>query len=268
MSSGFGSESSKKKKSVKQFYLDKLFHEAKKNFDARNFLKSKEILNNLYDLGYRSLDSLYLLAEIYISIEQNEELIFIIEDFFKKNIQKDLKLIAYLGLAYIKNGDLDYGRELLKKTILESKFNIQDSKFILIIVLQSKQNDLSINLISNLHKLDPSNANNLFNLGNLFFEERKYDFAIQNFLEGIKIDPNNEYAYSNLAGTYEEVLDYKNAIKYYKKAFLLNDQLLQVREKLIQLQPKLCDWSLYKNFPKYSATISISSSLIPTPLGK
>ena len=67
-------------------------------------------------------------------------------------------------------------------------------------------------------------------------------------MQGINYDPKNSYAYSNLAGCYEEILDYQNAVYYYKKAFFLNKNLLQIREKLIELQPKICDWSLYNYF--------------------
>ena len=70
-------------------------------------------------------------------------------------------------------------------------------------------------------------------------------------MQGINYDPKNSYAYSNLAGCYEEILDYQNAVDYYKKAFVLNKDLLQIREKLIELQPKICDWSLYNFFDEW-----------------
>ena len=36
-----------------------------------------------------------------------------------------------------------------------------------------------------------------------------------------------------------------------KKTFFLNKNLLQKKEKLIQLQPKICDWLLYKYFEEW-----------------
>ena len=46
MSKGFGSGSSKKKKNVKQFLLDNLFAEGKKNYFAKNY--SEALFVNCY----------------------------------------------------------------------------------------------------------------------------------------------------------------------------------------------------------------------------
>ena len=92
------------------------------------------------------------------------------------------------------------------------------------------------------------NPNLYYNLGTIYFKKNEYEISISYYLQGINLDPNNAFAYSNLAGCYEELLDYENAVDNYKKAFLLNNDLLQVREKLIMYQPKICDWSFYKYF--------------------
>ena len=95
---------------------------------------------------------------------------------------------------------------------------------------------------------NPDNPNIYYNLGTIYFKKSEYEISISYYLQGINLDPNNAFAYSNLAGCYEELLDYKNAVDNYKKAFLLNKDLLQIREKLIMFQPKICDWSFYKYF--------------------
>ena len=97
-------------------------------------------------------------------------------------------------------------------------------------------------------EINPENQNLCFNLGTIYFKRGEYEISIDYYLKGINLDPDNAFAYSNLAGCYEELFDYKNAVDYYKKAFLLNRHLLQIREKLIMLQPKICDWSFYKYF--------------------
>ena len=97
----------------------------------------------------------------------------------------------------------------------------------------------------------PDNPNLYFNLGTLHFQRNEYEISISYYLKGINLDPNNAFAHSNLAGCYEELLDYKNAVENYKKAFLLNKNLLQIREKLIMFQPKICDWSFYKYFEEW-----------------
>ena len=179
MSKGFGSESSKKKKTVKQFYLENQFFEGKKYYLAGDFSKAEFIFSNLHDSGYDNPNLLAYLANIYLNKDLNE------------------KAILFLEKAL---------------------------------------------------EISPNNSSFYFNLGTIYFKKKDYETSISYYLNGLNLDPNNAHAYSNLAGCYEEILDYKNAIKNYKKAFLLNKDLLQIREKLIQLQPKICDWSFYKFF--------------------
>ena len=97
----------------------------------------------------------------------------------------------------------------------------------------------------------PEDPKIYFNLGTIYFKRNEYEISISYYLQGINYDPKNAYAYSNLAGCYEEILDYQNAVDCYKKAFFLNKNLLQIREKLIELQPKICDWSLYNYFEEW-----------------
>ena len=179
MAKGFGSESSKKKKNVKQFYFDNQFAQGEKYYFAKDYSKAELIFLKLNDSGYTNSKLFEYLATIYISLGSNEKAI--------KFLRKSLEI----------NGE---------------------------------------------------NPNLYFNLGTLYFIEKEHKMAISYYLKGIEFDPDNAKAYSNLAGCYEEILDYKNAVEKYKKAFLLNNSLLQVREKLIQLQPKICDWSLYHYF--------------------
>ena len=127
---------------------------------------------------------------------------------------EDPNLFLYLANIYISNGSDEKAIVILKKA-LES---------------------------------NPENPNLYYNLGTIYYKKSEYEVSISYYLKGINIEPNNAFAYSNLAGCYEALYDYKNAVDYYKKAFLLNKNLLQIREKLIMLQPIICDWSFYKYF--------------------
>ena len=182
MSKGFGTGSSKKRRNVKQLYLDNQFAEGKKYYLAKNYSKAELIFLNLKDLGY-----------------------------------EDPNLCLYLSNIYISNSNEEKALIFLKRAL---KFN-------------------------------PENPNIYFNIGTIYFKRYEYENSISYYLQGLKYDCDNAFAYSNLAGCYEEIFDYKNAVDNYKKAFFLNKNLLQIREKLIQLQPKICDWSLYKYFEEW-----------------
>ena len=182
MSKGFGSGSSKKKRNVKQLYLDNQFDEGKKFYLVKNYAKAELIFLNLNDAGYENPN-----------------------------------LLLYLANIYIFNGSEEKALIFLKRA------------------LEKKPEDPKI----------------YFNLGTIYFKRNEYEISISYYLQGLNYDPKNSYAYSNLAGCYEEILDYQNAVYYYKKAFFLNKNLLQIREKLIELQPKICDWSLYNYFEEW-----------------
>ena len=182
MSKGFGSGSSKKKRNVKQLYLDNQFDEGKKFYLVKNYAKAELIFLNLNDAGYENPN-----------------------------------LLSYLANIYIFNGSEEKALIFLKRA------------------LEKKPEDPKI----------------YFNLGTIYFKRNEYEISISYYLQGINYDPKNSFAYSNLAGCYEEILDYRNAVDCYKKAFFLNKNLLQIREKLIELQPKICDWSLYNYFEEW-----------------
>ena len=102
--------------------------------------------------------------------------------------------------------------------------------------------------------INPDNPNIYFSLATIHFKRNEFDLAKSYLLQGLNLDPKNSFALSNLAGCYEELLEFKDAVENYKKAFFLNKNLLQTREKLIDLQPKICDWSLYRYFEAVSYT--------------
>jgi len=197
MLKGFGSRSSKKKRNVKQLYLDAQFAEGKKYYLVKNYSKAELIFLNLKDSGY-----------------------------------EDPNLFLYLSNIYLSNGSEEKAIIFLQRSL----------------------------------EIYPENSNLYFNLGTIYFKKGLYNKSISYYLHGIKYDPNNAFAYSNLAGCYEVILDYQNAVKYYKKAFFLNKKLLQIKEKLIQLQPKICDWSLYKYFETWRDDFIKNSQFEGDPL--
>ena len=182
MSKGFGSGSSKKKRDVKQLYLDNQFAEGKKYYLLKNYSKAELIFLKLKDSGYENPNLFLYLANICLSNGSEEKALI----FFKRALEKK-----------------------------------------------------------------PEDPKIYFNLGTIYFKRNQYVISISYYLQGINYDPKNAYAYSNLAGCYEEILEYQNAVDCYKKAFFLNKNLLQIREKLIELQPKICDWSLYNYFEEW-----------------
>ena len=170
----------------------------------------------------------------------------------KKNLKQ-----FYFDKQFAEGKKYFFAKDYLKAELVF--LNLEDSgyenpnflEYLANIYLSNGSNEKAIIYFKKALEKNQENPDLYFNLGTIYFKKKEYKISISFYLQGLKFDPDNEYAYSNLAGCYEEILDYINAIKNYKKAFLLNKNLLQVREKLIQLQPKICDWSFYKYFEEW-----------------
>ena len=162
----------------------------------------------------------------------------------------------------------DYSKaESLFLYLKNSKYDDSEAlEYLANIYIQQKEYLKAIVTLEDAVTLFPKISNLYFNLGTIYFYQREYELSISSYLKGIKVDPDNPYAYSNLAGIYEEISDYKNAVKNYKRAFLLKKDILQVKEKLVNLQPKICDWSFYEYFEKWREDFIYNSQFEGEPL--
>ena len=144
----------------------------------------------------------------------------------------------------------DYSKaELIFSNLMNSGYeNPNLNLYLANIYISNGSDEKAIVMLKRALENNPENPNLYYSIGTIYYKRREYEISISYYLKGINLEPTNAFAYSNLAGCYEELLDYKNAVDNYKKAFLLNKNLLQIREKLIMFQPKICDWSFYKYF--------------------
>ena len=60
------------------------------------------------------------------------------------------------------------------------------------------------------------------NLGNMHFNEERYEEAIEAYQKVIELDPEQVAAYNNLGNTYAKQEKYEEAIKVYQTAIELN----------------------------------------------
>nr|WP_321522566.1 tetratricopeptide repeat protein [uncultured Macellibacteroides sp.] len=72
-------------------------------------------------------------------------------------------------------------------------------------------------------------------IGSLYFHKREFENAVIALKQAIEIDNNKEYleiAYKDLGNTYDELGCYNDAITYYKKALLINDNNYKVHNNM------------------------------------
>lgn len=72
-------------------------------------------------------------------------------------------------------------------------------------------------------EVDPAKAAEIYvGLGVTYMEERKYEFALENFKKALRIDPGLPSAHNGIALLYEQLGEFELAGKHYRKAIDLN----------------------------------------------
>ncbi len=78
----------------------------------------------------------------------------------------------------------------------------------------------------------------IYEIGRVYFNEKKYDLAILEFQKVTSQIPNHANALYSLALSYENLQDKKSALYYFKKVLALNPGNIQVKNKIGELEKK------------------------------
>ena len=87
-------------------------------------------------------------------------------------------------------------------------------------------------LYKNILKSQPNHWQSLGNLGILAEQSNRYDKAKIFLQEAIQIEPNNEKLHYNLGIVFEELVDIKQALNCYKKAWQINNDYENAIKKI------------------------------------
>lgn len=60
------------------------------------------------------------------------------------------------------------------------------------------------------------------NIGNIFYEKKEFELAIQNYKNAVRINPTHDWPYHNLANAFRDIGKFETAINEYKKAIRIN----------------------------------------------
>ena len=85
------------------------------------------------------------------------------------------------------------------------------------------------------------------NLGNLYFNEERYDEAIEAYQKVIEIDPKQVAAYNNLGNVYAKQERYNEAIEVYQKTIELNPEQIAEYNNLIDKYKRILQKKNKKN---------------------
>ena len=210
MQKGFGS--APKKKLLKDSRYLKFYNDEKYAADLLRNKKIKEA-KNLY---LKLLKSEYQSYEIFFNL-----------GFIEKNQKNYREAIKYLTKAksFSKENNLN-----LLFGLVNSYISLKDIKEARLILDEAiNNNPKSDLLIFNYAKLEED-----------FLNSQK---AIVLYKKGLKLNTENYKALSNLAGLYQKMERYPDAIEVYEKAIKLQPQIAHLKLSLLTCKSFACDWS-------------------------
>ena len=132
-------------------------------------------------------------------------------------MSKDLSTI----LKLIKNKEFIQAEKECSLIIKNSNSNYEFYNIYAIVLFQLKKYDSAIKQWQNAIKLKPDYYFGFNNLGNAFLLKENFDQALKNYDKAIKINPNYHEAIYNKANVFLKLKDFSNALKYYEEVLSL-----------------------------------------------
>jgi tetratricopeptide (TPR) repeat protein len=117
-------------------------------------------------------------------------------------------------------------------------------------------------------KIEPANVNATLNIGAIYAAKCQYDKAIVQFNKVLKSKPNYLPAYYNLGQTHIELHQFEKAKEFYKKALAIDPQSEQALRKLIEVSAKLGQKSEVRKYTQQLAGHSAKSARTLIELGE
>lgn len=82
-------------------------------------------------------------------------------------------------------------------------------------------------------------VNIYFNIGQIYFSKRKYEFSLKYFNEAFKIDSEHHYAINNVGVCFERMGRFNEALEHYKRAYEINPEHKLYKNNISKLEKKI-----------------------------
>lgn len=142
-----------------------------------------------------------------------------------KGNPQDVKINQDLAQSFRKSAQYEKAEEIYK---FLAQLNSEEASLYYRTILgmynEAKMHDKAIEASKALIKLDPSNADAVYNLGYMYSTLKKYREAIQSFKDALVLRPNFEYAYANIGNCSFQIKNYSQALWAYEKIVEINPQ--------------------------------------------
>lgn len=123
-----------------------------------------------------------------------------------------------LALEQLKAGDIHRAETIYREILKEQTDNITALHFLGVIYYQQKKYDLAIQFIKTALQIEPAYTDAWNNLGIIYRDLGQFDEAIACYQKALSFNPNFVQAYINLGNTFQAMNRLDEAIISYKKA--------------------------------------------------
>lgn len=143
-------------------------------------------------------------------------------------------LLAELGKVYFENND-NKNAIFNFEEALKMKNNYDDAALYLAKAYEEEmQTDKALAVLNNIS--ETQNSDIVYEIGKIYYNQKRYDQAINKFKETLALSPNHANALYSLGLLYSDLNDKKLALYYLKKVLSLNPENIEVKSKIKELE--------------------------------
>ena len=230
---------------------DDIYNRATLLFSQGNF---NEAINEYLKIQPQSADSLIGIASSYQALENYPKAI----EYFQKALIKepnDTDTMYFLALAYSNMDDLVNAEKMIKKALNINKKDEKVNELYDYIIETHKNQKLenayelyenqnyekAMAILNDVIVKNPQTAHAYFYRGLIFDAQKKYQDAINNYLNAVKYTDDLNIAYYSIGVDNDYLQNYAQAINYYKK-YLSTEPAEQeyidfVKNRIKELEP-------------------------------
>lgn len=148
----------------------------------------------------------------------------------------DPVFLESLGIQHYLNGQYSQAEPILERAIQKDDHNSK-AIFYLGVIRATQTGSLAnaLELFRRALELDPAIEHGHLNIGNIYFLQKKYSEAMQEYKAELNMYPKSTLALVNLGKTHAQVGEKQKAREYYRKALVIDPHLDMAKILLMQL---------------------------------
>jgi tetratricopeptide (TPR) repeat protein len=199
-------------------YKEAYFYIASSYEESKDFAKAAEFYEKYVNLKPERAGQAYAnLGLCKFEIGEFGAAAAAFQEALKENPQ-DTHINDMLAQAFKKSGQYEKAEQVYKYLAqLSPEYSLNNYQAILRMYDEAGLGDKAIEAAKKIVELNPKDSDSLYNLGYMYYKQKRYNEAIESLRKAVQMRPNFEYAYLTLASCYVELKQWSKCIETYSK---------------------------------------------------